>query len=74
VILCAQMFESVRLLFNSRTPDVPAGLTNSSGRLGRHLMVTTRSSGCGREIDSKSGSGGFRTLHYLAGKCVIGVS
>jgi choline dehydrogenase-like flavoprotein len=34
VILCAQMFESVRLLFNSRTPDAPAGLANSSGRLG----------------------------------------
>jgi hypothetical protein len=61
------MFESVRLLFNSRTPDAPAGLANSSGRLGRHLMVITCSSGCGREIYSKSGSGGFRNcITWLA--------
>jgi choline dehydrogenase-like flavoprotein len=39
VLLCAQMFESVRLLFNSRTRQDPEGLGNSSGQLGRNLMV-----------------------------------
>ena len=45
VILCAQMFESVRLLFNSRTPDAPNGLGNSSGQLGRNLMVHVSDAG-----------------------------
>lgn len=39
VILCAQMFESVRILFNSATRQAPNGLANSSGRLGRYLQV-----------------------------------
>ena len=39
VIVCAQMFESVRLLFNSRTRQDPNGLGNSSGLLGKNLMV-----------------------------------
>jgi choline dehydrogenase-like flavoprotein len=39
VILCAQMFETLRILFNSRTPRDPEGLGNSSGLLGKNLMV-----------------------------------
>jgi choline dehydrogenase-like flavoprotein len=50
VILCAQMFESVRLLFNSRTPDAPNGLANSSGQLGRHLMVHVTDAGASAEF------------------------
>jgi choline dehydrogenase-like flavoprotein len=39
VVVCAQMFESVRLLLNSRTRQDPNGLGNSSGLLGKNLMV-----------------------------------
>ena len=38
VLLAAQAFESVRLLFNSATAQDPAGLANSSGVLGRYLV------------------------------------
>lgn len=38
VLLCAQMEESVRVLFNSATPQYPHGLANSSGVLGHYLM------------------------------------
>jgi choline dehydrogenase-like flavoprotein len=50
VILCAQMFESVRLLFNSRTPDAPNGLANSSDQLGRNLMVHVTDAGARGEF------------------------
>jgi choline dehydrogenase-like flavoprotein len=39
VLVCAQMFESVRLLFNSKTRQDANGLGNSSGLLGKNLMV-----------------------------------
>ncbi len=38
VLLCAQMEESVRVLFNSATRQYPNGLANSSGVLGHYLM------------------------------------
>ena len=38
VVLCAQALESVRILLNSKTPQRPEGLANSSGTLGRYLM------------------------------------
>ncbi len=38
VVLCAQALESVRILLNSKTPQRPEGLANSSGALGRYLM------------------------------------
>jgi choline dehydrogenase-like flavoprotein len=38
VVLCAQALESVRILLNSKTPQQPEGLANSSGTLGRYLM------------------------------------
>lgn len=44
VILAASACESARLLLNSRTPDHPEGLANSSGQVGRNLMDTTGAS------------------------------
>ncbi|HEX9190273.1 MAG TPA: GMC family oxidoreductase [Vicinamibacteria bacterium] len=38
VVLCAQALESVRILLNSKSPQAPAGLGNSSGVLGHYLM------------------------------------
>lgn len=38
VFLCASALESVRILFNSATPDFSNGLANSSGELGHNLM------------------------------------
>ncbi len=38
VVLCASTIESVRLLLNSRSPQHPAGVGNSSGLLGRGLV------------------------------------
>lgn len=56
VILCAQMFESVRLLFNSQTPDAPNGLANSSGQLGRNLMVHLSDAGASAGFPEFSGT------------------
>jgi choline dehydrogenase-like flavoprotein len=39
VVVCAQMFESMRILFNSASRQDPNGLGNSSGLLGKFLMV-----------------------------------
>jgi choline dehydrogenase-like flavoprotein len=39
VVVCAQMFESMRILFNSASRQDPGGLGNSSGLLGKNLMV-----------------------------------
>jgi choline dehydrogenase-like flavoprotein len=38
IVLGASMVESLRILFNSRNPEFPQGLANSSGTLGRYLM------------------------------------
>jgi len=38
VFLCASTLESVRILFNSSTPEFANGLANSSGELGHNLM------------------------------------
>lgn len=38
VFLCASTLESVRILFNSATPEFSSGLANSSGELGHNLM------------------------------------
>src|SRR3981081_1831414 len=38
IFLCASALESVRILFNSVTPEFSNGLANSSGELGRNLM------------------------------------
>src|ERR1700704_5549348 len=38
IFLCASSLESVRILFNSATPEFTNGLANSSGELGRNLM------------------------------------
>jgi choline dehydrogenase-like flavoprotein len=39
VVVCAQMFESMRILFNSASTQDPNGLGNSSGLLGKFLMA-----------------------------------
>ena len=38
VALCASTIESVRILLNSRSPQHPGGIGNSSGCLGKYLM------------------------------------
>jgi len=43
VILAASACETVRILLNSRSPQFPGGLANSSGKLGRYLMDTVGS-------------------------------
>jgi choline dehydrogenase-like flavoprotein len=37
VVVCASTVESARLLLNSRSPKHPAGLANSSGKVGHYL-------------------------------------
>ena len=41
VVLAASAFESVRLLFNSRSARFPNGLANSSGTVGKYITDTT---------------------------------
>lgn len=55
VILCAQMFESVRILFNSATRQAPAGLANSSGLLGRYLQVHFTGVGASADLPQFAG-------------------
>ncbi len=61
VILCAQSQESVRILFNSATPQHPTGLANSSGVLGHYFTAHVRSGGGSGEfpgLDIKPTRGG----------------
>lgn len=50
VALCAQTFESVRILFNSATRQHPNGLANSSGVLGTYLMTHFAGNGATGEL------------------------
>src|SRR5438034_4820701 len=50
VILCAQAQESVRILLNSATRQLPNGLANSSGVLGHYLTAHVRSGGGNGEL------------------------
>ena len=45
VFLCASALESVRILFNSATPEFSNGLANSSGELGHNLMDHVKAGG-----------------------------
>ena len=45
IFLCASALESVRILFNSSTPEFPNGLGNSSGELGHNLMDHIKAGG-----------------------------
>lgn len=47
VVLAASACESARLLLNSKSPDFPDGLANSSGGVGKYLMDTTGTSVAG---------------------------
>ena len=44
VVLGASSCETVRILLNSKNPQFPQGLANSSGKLGRYLLDTVGSS------------------------------
>jgi choline dehydrogenase-like flavoprotein len=55
VILCAQAQESVRILFNSATPQHPNGLANSSGVLGHYFTAHVRSGGGSGEFPGLAG-------------------
>ena len=50
VVLCAQMFETMRILFNSASRQDPGGLGNSSGLLGRYLQVHFTDAGASAEF------------------------
>ena len=50
VVVCAQMFESMRILFNSSSQQDPNGLGNSSGLLGKFLMVHFTDAGASAEF------------------------
>ena len=45
IFLCASALESVRILFNSATPEFSTGLANSSGELGHNLMDHVKGGG-----------------------------
>jgi choline dehydrogenase-like flavoprotein len=47
VVLAASACETARLMLNSRSPQQPNGLSNSSGLLGKYLMDTVGSDGAG---------------------------
>jgi len=47
VVLAASACESARLLLNSRNPQHPAGLANSSGLVGKYLMDTVGTDAAG---------------------------
>ena len=49
VMLAASSAESVRILFNSKSPRFPGGLANSSGLLGKYIMDTV-GAGLGGQI------------------------
>ena len=52
VLLCAQTFESVRILLNSANLRYPRGLANSSGVLGRYLTAHVKSGGGSGDLPS----------------------
>ena len=47
VVLAASACETARLMLNSRSPQHPNGLSNSSGLLGKYLMDTVGTDGAG---------------------------
>ena len=52
VVLCAQTYESVRILLNSANLRYPSGLANSSGVLGRYLTAHVKSGGGSGDLPS----------------------
>ena len=55
VFLCASTLESVRILFNSATPEFSNGLANSSGELGHNLMDHVTAGGATALIPGNEG-------------------
>lgn len=56
VVVCAQMFESMRILFNSAGRQDPGGLGNSSGLLGKFLMVHFTDAGASADFPEFPGT------------------
>ena len=56
VVLCAQTFETTRILLNSAGNDHPSGLGNSSGLLGTHLQVHFTDAGARARFDEFPGT------------------
>lgn len=56
VVVCAQMFESMRILFGSASRQDPNGLGNSSGLLGKFLMVHFTDAGATAEFPEFEGA------------------
>jgi choline dehydrogenase-like flavoprotein len=48
IVLAASACESVRILLNSKSPQFPQGLANSSGKVGKYLMDTVGASVTGQ--------------------------
>ena len=51
VFLCASALESARILLNSRNPEAPNGLANSSDQVGRNVMDHIKWGGADGRID-----------------------
>jgi choline dehydrogenase-like flavoprotein len=51
VFLCASALESARILLNSRGPDAPNGLANSSDQVGRNVMDHIKWGGADGQFD-----------------------
>jgi choline dehydrogenase-like flavoprotein len=68
VVLCAQTFESTRILLNSSTSQDSNGLANSSGLLGKYLQVHFTDAGASAEFTEFMGvpsAGGARRPNGL---------
>ena len=71
VVLCAQALESVRILFNSSTPQYPNGLANSSGVLGHYLMDHVTGGNAIGELPELNGKASLNGPHRPNGIYVI---
>lgn len=67
VLLCAQAFESVRILMNSASRQYPNGLGNSSGVLGHYLMDHLAGGGVSGEFPELSGKPTLNRPHRPCG-------
>jgi len=66
VILCAQTYESLRILLNSATRHYPNGLANSSGILGHYLMDHVAGGSVSGEYPDMPGTPNIKGLTGLA--------
>ena len=64
VVLAASSCESARLLLNSKSPQHPAGLANSSGVVGRYLTDSVASPGMSAVIPALAGMPHYNSDGY----------